>query len=222
MEKSKVIDKVKKLLALSESSDIHEASLASLKAKALIEEYKIEQYELNKAYKSNVESWIIKHGHKNPPLWLLDLHKGLSDFLHGAALIHKELPIFIFVGEEEDYAIYDYLYNYISRQVRLQTYKFQQERIKESKKDITNEIASYAVGLVSNLIDRLKEKDVETTGTELVLLRKNEIQKFLDKVKPNKVNPDISGLSYKQFAQGVSDGKKIPLQKAVSEEDVDS
>ena len=136
------------------------------------------------------------------------------------------MKLFIFVGEEEDFAIYEYLYNYISREVKKETYKFQQQRTGRKKEEIDRDIDSYALGLVSNLIDRLKatresyEHDIpEKTGYELVQVRKDEIQKFLDKAKPRKVQPDVSGLSIEEFNKGVENGEKIPLQKVLTNKD---
>lgn len=127
--KEKILNKIQKLLALANSPNIHESSLAATKAKELMDKYQIEEIELDGELIEEVsaeESDIETTGRLTD--WKCNLLYVLTKYNHCRFLIRKTKvgvgnvrtkyqKTFILVGTKTDKQLVSYLYKFCVRQI---------------------------------------------------------------------------------------------------------
>lgn len=224
-KRSLIIEKIKKLLSLAGSENPNEAALAASRAKFLIHKHQIEEMEIKGKFKAKVSFRLTHLDNKDPSIWLKELHRGLAEFLDGAALINPHSGDFIYAGEEADFEIYDYLFKFIQGEIRRKSYIWQQKRVELSQKNLANEKLSFSYGVVKNVLGRLMElkeeqyskMDVsnEKMSKEIILSKRDAIEDFLKEVKPKEKALESTMVSYEFYARGFSEGNGIILKKGI-------
>ena len=113
----KIIDKIKKLLALSSSANEHEAANAAAAAAALMAKHQIDMASLEEPDDPNsfIDLHVVDDAHKRKVVW-----KGDVAFGAAAAFGCKYLwsgPKPVMVGYESDLAAVKYVYQYLVREI---------------------------------------------------------------------------------------------------------
>lgn len=163
MERALVVDRIRRLLALSTSSNIHEAALALQKAQWLMDKYAIDHEAVLPPIEERMgmEASEPQADHGNSPPWLRQLHAMLADLFGGLSLIDPADGQFYFVGDRDDFPLMRHFFVYLQRQIRLWTYRWQQKQIAGAQPGQVMEFSdadreSYAFGLVFSLTQRLE------------------------------------------------------------------
>ena len=163
--KDKIKEKIEKLLNLSLSSNIHEASSALNKAMELMYKYNLTEEDVKR------QSIITKHimcDYYRLPRWLISLNSRLSN-LSGCFCIYqngnKTLKIkskFQITGKESDVQNFVYLSEFLTRKCEIKTKEFIDDISGIfSKKETTFKVKSFRYGFINGIYIKLK-KEQET------------------------------------------------------------
>lgn len=183
-DREKILDKIKKLLALSGSSNPNEAATAAAHAQRLMDKYKIEQTMLEAAaevVEEDVRDWndpLDGVPHKSFITWKARL--GLVIGKHNGVFIWKNGGAIMLVGKASDVQATRYLYAYCAREI---------DRL--TKEHCAGEGKSYAnnfrLGCIDTIAAKLKEerdalrKEIRQQSTGTALVRVNEALAKIDK-----------------------------------------
>jgi len=227
---SKIIDKVKKLLRLSEDpTNEHVAEAAAAKAQELIQEHNIQEELLRDPETSSSreppkwQGWVFEG--RACQTWKVNLATALARSNYGTIGIWSGQGV-QFCGSEQDYKLVSSLYEWIAIQIHDSARK---------KCDGQREYNSYKLGAVSTISARLKKAKLdaeaqakvealcnELDGKNELVLVENAITTLNDygNSAQQKANKTLSGswrggrgaTDRSAFQQGVQDGKSISLQ----------
>jgi len=115
MNNEEVLDKVKRLLRLAESSNEHEAAAAAAAASALMTKHKIHKAMLDDSEEEEMVTWALDKN-KRMSTWKTRLGAALSE-AHGVYLI-KTLKVGLFItGSESDITMVQCLYSYCKQAI---------------------------------------------------------------------------------------------------------
>ena len=252
--KSEMIEKIKKLLALSKSSNQHEAELAAKRASELMEKYQISS--------ASVEASSIKSGKERvadvhfevPDLrmkyqWVVILGQAAAKLFDGTILVNTRLhgTGFVFVGFESEIPLMREMFLHLYRSWQgfveqdldeaKSRHQLNRERMatlygesltafaswapKDTMKFKHGHGQGYAEALLVRCINLANERKAKMqaasqTCTALVIVRDQEVQKFLDdrgcKTKNLKqTRGDASG-----YSAGARAGNSVALGGALT------
>lgn len=179
---NKIIDKVNKLLKLSQSSNIEEAMSAYDKAHALLKEYNLKIEDIKE--KPEVDGVEILSGKKNETKWKTILLNGIAKSNYCALMISKSV--------ETNYKIYGRDYNIESTKIMFDYLCEAIERITkiERKNQKIFNANSFKMGAVKNVVSRLNEKN-QKQCTALVPVSKESVNALY------RDNPNVKTVSTK-------------------------
>lgn len=220
MEKQRLIEKIRKLLNLSTSSNVHEASAAAAKAQALLSEYNLSMTDIPNDAKESVSAFgkTARTRQRLEP-WAYTLAHRVSeafdcDYYHSRC---EGNTYFVGVGADPEVCSWTYQYLYKTLLRMGSTYLRTQCRRLRSKKSRKGARASYLRGVVYILAQRLNEQKQQTPVTESTLVP------FKAKLIEDAMPTDISTTPLKterlrenDWANGMKDGEDIPLSKPLS------
>lgn len=184
---TKIVDKIRKLLALSESPNQHEAELAAAKVSELLEKHQLSMTDIDvldtKAGGAISDYQVVG---KMKLLWIIDLARGCAVLFDaeclGSSTLHK--TGMTFVGTRDDVemakALFQYLYTAWPGIVEMDLAKAKMEsptrfEPRDTMKFKAGHGLSYAWTIQARCRDmaRSRKKSVRrtTTGTELMVLK---------------------------------------------------
>lgn len=120
----------------------------------------------------------------------------------------------VFMGTKGDLELAVFFFTYLRRNVG---------RMSEARYNGKRDQATYAFGCVSSLQERMeslfkkKEEFIPSTGKELMVIKKDELEKFVKQEFPYLRNTSFSiGNNHNAYSQGKADGKRINLNRPIS------
>lgn len=134
MDLSKVLEKIKKCLALSKSSNEHEAAAALRQAQALMRQHRIEMSDVEMS--DIAESTIAASVKRAPPIWennlMFDIANAFGcDVIFGTHIIGR--ADWVFIGGASEVEVAKYAADVLTRQVRSARRKYIDERLSRCK-----------------------------------------------------------------------------------------
>ena len=215
-KKSKAIEKVKKLLALGDSTNPHEAAIALKKAQRLIEEFKISNDDLDLSTICKVEVKDVIRSRKFPE-WLARL-LGCFQKTFGVQTLRQYNyvegsrvgeSVIYFIGAKDRAEIAGYCYEVIGRvlmQAREEFAKSVVEPDSKKKRRILDQFCNgWVIGVGKNITETFVDEKEETARQEFMK------QNF----------PSVKSVSFKRkyitpaqadaFDNGVDEGSKVSL-----------
>ena len=229
-KKTKIIDKVKKLLSLAQSDNEHEAALAMEKAKLIINKYNLERIEHNRI--SPYTYKIVNHKKKRIEKYQRHICSILQKFffvkivysyLYDAHLndTHRTIEI---LGTKENVEMGEYVYFFLLNQLKMLWNTYQSKTMARGM-----EKRSYWLGILSGfqkklqLIDKKSTSCTNSAANSTSVLICSEDKKLVD--FKEKRFPKLSHYNFKAsiiyekiYAAGIDDGKKLNLYKGLSKE----
>ena len=196
MEKVPIIEKIKKLLALANSSNEHEAALAASHAQRLLSEHNLAMADIEASHKPDKADKVETIISKTLPKWLRHLIAGVSTAFDCQAVHHPATGKMTFIGVGADVQIAVYTFAYLDRTVRKLCTSYMKQHVISTMANRHRELMrqSYYLGAVSTINARLKEQKVETpvTSGALVpvkegLIRHERDRQCQDCAKPQKL-----------------------------------
>lgn len=215
-------EKIKKLLALAESPNEHEAKAALLKAKELMAEHKLSELEVEDAGKKKVKEVLLADMQAstryNP--WIISLSTVIGENYCCKAFYNrysrKQLRTIGFVGFEEDVQICEQVFRYAVNCV--------ESKLKDIKKENSCYDAQYRKKLcdgygygfmigVQEAFEKQKEENKEK-GWGLVMVMPQEVVEHTKKFKKEKFDEHAgSKIDVDAFGDGYMDGKNFDPTK---------
>jgi len=235
-DKAKMIERVRKLLALSQSTNQHEAELAAERASKLMEEYQIQfaDLELNQI-RTGAEPIVEEHfqvdGLKMKLHWVGQVGYACALLYDGTILVHSGLwgTSFTFVGFKSDIPMMKTLFTHLYhawggivehdlQQAKNQSYHTWAPR--DTMKYKHGHGQGYAQALVRRCWEIAQQRKVKLEATSnsctaLVLVRDQAIVEWKKKkgCKPAKLN-QTKGAS-DGFSAGYRSGQNVALGGAI-------
>lgn len=224
--KTKLIERIQKLLALSSSPNEHEAALASARAQELLLKYNLTMGEVELNREEAIET-IIDLGKRRPERWISSLLGGVCKAFDCQAINLGGGRLSI-IGGPADCEAAKFTFNYLHQTTkRLATRYVELHRHEGHAKSIRY---SYSLGVVFSVTKTLrdmKEKNKRkaeqadpSTGAALVRIedQKNlHINNFLAKHYPRLTTSRarFNVASGSAFSSGKKDGKNVRIRRGI-------
>jgi len=218
----KLVKKIQKLLALSESSNEHEAQSAMLKAQELLIKHKLSLKEVKefKTYNDSIKEKKTKISFKKAK-WKAELASLVGDNF-GCYVFFKTRysHTITFFGKEEDIIVCNIMLEYAVDCINNAVKKLRYQYLKEgySTKGIEND---YAMGFINGLSEKFEEQKQANQEWGLILLKDEEVTKEYNKIDfRGKVDTNTSFQGHNEaYFQGLKDGKKFSISDRITEEE---
>lgn len=231
-DKGKLIDRIKKLLALADSPNEHEAALAADMAAKLMQKYQFNESDLRVQVADKLgmvrESTPSLSGNGKFERWEGILVSDIAKIFGAKALQVPGGGRYTVGGKQEATTTNEYWIFGYPKDVDMTLYFFRFLRRTVAKKgsEVKGITArnSYTMGMVTKLHERLSEmfKKVEQSlskdCTDLVVVKKKNVADFIaDQVgKTHNVNNSIRKFSYASYQKGLTDGQKVSINRPLS------
>ena len=155
METNPIIEKIRKLLALANSSNEHEAALAAAHAQRLLSEHNLAMADVEAKQQrpqsaEKVETTVAK----TLPKWVRNLSAGVCSAFDCQAIHHPAQGKMTFIGVGADVQVASYTFSYLDRTVRKLCSSYMKYRVNDSNLSNRNRELmrqSYYLGAVSTI-----------------------------------------------------------------------
>ncbi len=220
----KMLDKVKKLLSLAQSANIHESGLAMQKVQELYAQYNINKFAIPGLDRSQYVHLIIAEGKKRKNTWeqrIISLL--LESFFVEIIILQQYNPqtaeknqAFEIIGTRENVLMAEYVYYFLLNQVEV--------LLKQSNAKSRNEKASFRLGIIEGFAAKLRcpetvilnQKEISTVQKALILFKSNSsLEKYLKDIYPRLSFKKSSSrvIDTRSFYAGQKEGQKLVLNK---------
>jgi hypothetical protein len=221
---TKLVEKIQKLLALSESSNENEAKIAMLKAQELLAKHR---FSLKEVQEYKIFSNVIKEKRSNISFrqgkWKAKLgHLIAENFGCYQYYKVKKTNTITFFGKEEDILVCNIVLEYavdcIVGTVKRLRYQYSKEGY--STKGLEND---YALGFIDGLSKAFEEQKMKHQEWGLVLIKDAEVVEAYKNIKfTGSVNTKIDYQGYEEvYYQGQEDGEKFSISDKITEGDTE-
>lgn len=220
-------EKIKKLLALAESPNEHEARAALLKARELMAEHKIQESELKNADRQEIKdilTGIYCSKRRDPWINLLANIIGPNYCCQAymAHIKHKQTVQIGFVGLEDDAEICVGVFKYAVDCVR----SYQNKRKKEyavydySSEHIKHALEDYGTGFAWGVDDAfLRQMKTNESEWGLVMVVPQEVKHYTSGFGEKSITPQ-QPVALIEYLKGVKDGLEFDPKRRIQEEAV--
>ncbi len=216
---TKIIEKIKKLLALSESSNPNEALLAAKRARSLMDKHSITKADIERAGSKEFLESVSVHEYRQRNVWIVLLQKAVADLNDCFGVIESDCGIIKhkFRGFTADAVVakmtLDYLIDACERCCKAASVKGRSER-----NQFRLGFAQVIAVKIDVILGERKESFVKKTGTDLIPLKMNQITQHFGTLKSAK------GIKYREptksemdaYQNGVMAGRETGLEKQVT------
>ncbi len=219
---TKIVEKIQKLLALSESSNEHEAQLSMLKAQELLAKHKLSLREVKeyKIYNSAIKEKISTVSFTKAK-WKGSLAKVIADNF-GCYHYYKvrKTNTITFFGREEDITICNIILEYAVDCIdtKVKKLRYQHSKYGYSTKGLEND---YALGFIDGISKKYEEQKKANQEWGLVLVKDKEVVEAHSQIKFTgsvNANTEFKGFS-EAYYEGYEDGEKFSISDKIAEGD---
>lgn len=217
----RILERIKKCLALSQSANANEAATALRQAQKLMQKYGLTETDVDN---SEVSLERVKHGFSRPPKWAADLSSVAASAFQCICIIDPNSKEFIFVGEKNKSSIVAYAYEVLFRQLILGRDKFKRENefyLAAKGAGHKRVIArSYCEAWVYSVLEKIREfaeplTDKDKAGYMDIVQQRDGFR--VGKARKQKSSIDTNSVgSAHAVMQGIHDGKSAVLNSPVS------
>lgn len=220
METNPIIEKIKKLLALANSSNEHEAALAASHAQRLLSEHNLAMADIESSVKPDKADKVEATASKTLPKWVRHLSAGVCTAFDCQAIHHPAVGKMSFIGVGADVQIAAYTFAYLDKTVRRLCSNYVKYHINDRLPNRQRELMrqSYYLGAVSTIITRLREQKVQTpiTPGALVPVKEALIKKTMSEMGPTRtVRSRRSYINTHAYSKGQQDGQQVGIHKGI-------
>ncbi len=221
MEPSPIIEKIKKLLALADSSNEHEAALAAGHAQRLLAEHNLAMADIEASHRPDKADTVETAVAKTLPKWLRHLSAGVSSAFDCQAIHHPATGKMTVIGVGADVQIAAYTFTYLDRTVRklCGTYMKQYDPATTATRHRELVRHSYYLGAVSTITTRLREQKVQTPVTTgaLVPVKEGLIKQAMNEIgNIRTMHSRRSYINSDAYSRGQADGGEIGIHHGIT------
>jgi len=221
METNPVIEKIRKLLALANSCNEHEAALAASHAQRLLSEHNLAMADIESEQKPQSADKVETAVSKTLPKWVRHLSAGVCSAFDCQAIHHPALGRMTFIGVGADVQIAAYTFAYLDKTVRKLCSSYIRQHVNAGAPNRQRELMrqSYYLGAVTTITGRLREQKVRTpiTPGALVPVKAGLIKKTIAEMGPIRtVHSRKSYINSHAYSTGQQDGRQVGIHKGVT------
>lgn len=218
-----VIEKIKKLLALANSSNEHEAALAAGHAQRLLAEHNLAMADIDAAHKPDKADKIETTVPKTLPKWLRHLSAGVSTAFDCQTVHYPATGKMVFIGVGADVEIASYTFSYLDRVVRKLCSSYMRHHVSAGIIGRNRELMkqSYLLGAASTITGRLREQKIQTPVTTgaLVPVKEGLIKRAMSEIgNLRTVRSRKSYINADAYGKGQADGRQVGIHNGVGGE----
>jgi len=219
-----IIIKIKKLLALSKSSNEYEAQNAITKAQMLMVKHKLSMKEIDNCNDNQIVIKNNKTGIKVKQHWKMQLALTIGDnfacYVYVRGTHSKEI---CFYGKEEDTIICNIMLEYALKCIDSNGDKIVKEMKKDRRRKHFKGIKEdYALGFITGLKERFKQQIESNSEWGLVLQKDIEVINSYEKFSNGFRTTDLD-CQFNRFKnvykQGKKDGERFDISDKIEKED---
>lgn len=221
MENNKIIERVKKLLALANSSNENESESAMLKAQELMAKHKLQMKDISIEEKSKVIDEESNFEYTVKTQWKGNLALNIAENFGCHAYIEfynigrRRKINLCFIGEEDNVEMTKVVYEY--------ALKVCEERIKNIQKEYKKNNLStrgiqqnYGLGFARGLKEQYKEQLRKNQDWGIIVVKSKEVMEAIDNKNFKKNNSKVKYERNEHYESGYSDGKKFNTQTVLA------
>lgn len=225
MEKLKdtaaIIDKIRKLLALSESSNEHEAALAASHVQRLLSEHNLALADLAAADRPHKADQIETSSSKTLPKWVRHLSAGVCRAFDCQAIHHPAAGKLTFIGVGADVQVAAYTYSYLDQTLRRLCRSYMAQHPGGGSAARQRELLrqSYFLGAVSTITTRLHDQKQQTpiTPGALVPVKAGLIKQAMHEIGAIRtIHSRRSYIDGQAYRQGQQDGSTVGIHQGIT------
>lgn len=214
MQHKEIIDKIRKLLRLAQSANVHEAAAAAAKAQELLAKYNLAQENVSLEDEGLEAQRIFKKTRQRLENWAHILARGSADAFDCRYYHNEGAGETVFVGVGVDPEICGWMYGYLYKALlrlasaHLRSSSCNRLRSNKSKKAARD---SFLRGAVSVIISRLVEQKHETPVTcdALVVSKKRAIEAALPEMSSRPMK--LGKVRNQDWYGGAQAANSVPL-----------
>ena len=219
--KTPIIEKIKKLLALANSSNEHEAALAAGHAQRLLSEHNLAMADIEAAHRPDKADTVETAVSKSLPKWMRHLSAGVSTAFDCQAVHHPVTGKMTFIGVGADVQIAAYTFTYLARTARKLCGTYMKQHAGGSIANRYRELMrqSYYLGAVSTITARLREQKMQTpiTSGALVPVKEGLIKQAMSEIGTVRtMHSRRSYINSDAYARGQTDGRQVGLRHGIT------
>ncbi len=223
MEPSPIIEKIKKLLALANSSNEHEAALAAAHAQRLLSEHNLGMADIQATHKPDSAERVELQSSKTLPKWLRHLSAGVCSAFDCQAVHHPATAKLTFIGVGADAPVAAYTFEYLERTIRRLCSDYMKQHAVNSIPARHRELRrqSYYLGAVSTVSSRLTEQKCCTpvTSSALVPVKEALIRQTMSQIGPIRtMHSRRSYINADAYTKGQDDGRQMGIHRGLKQE----
>lgn len=214
MDTEKILEKVRRLLALSKSSNEFEAAAAAAKAQELLWKHKLEIHDVptddGKVVGEEFERFAMAAGNSAP--WRGQLINSIA-MNNDCRVVTSVVPgYYSVIGQKSSFEVVEYLFDYLSTTI---------ERLaKEHRQETTAWKNGFKLGAVSavwnTLAKQRKQDAASSVGMALVVVNDKALEDKMQELFPRLRKGKLSKISnYSGFNSGYREGEKIGINRAI-------
>ncbi|GAM10391.1 hypothetical protein OR1_02680 [Geobacter sp. OR-1] len=216
-----VIEKIRKLLALANSSNEHEAALAASHAQRLLSEHNLAMADIESEQKPQSADKVEAQVSKTLPKWVRNLSAGVCTAFDCQAVHHPATGRMTFIGVGADVQVAAYTFSYLDKTLRRLCSSFMKINSSDRHTNRHRELMrqSYYLGAVSTITGRLREQKIQTpiTPGALVPIKEGLIKKAMSDMGPMRTfHGRRSYIDSHAYSQGQQDGQAVGINKGIS------
>ncbi len=221
MDNSPIIEKIKKLLALANSSNEHEAALAAGHAQRLLSEHNLAMADIEATHRPDKADTVETAASKTLPKWLRHLSAGISSAFDCQAIHHPATGKMNFIGVGADVQIAAYTFTYLERTIRKLCSNYMKQHVSPVLANRHRELMrhSYYLGAVTTITGRLKEQKIATPVTTgaLVPVKEGLIRQAMSELGPIRtMHSRRSYISSDAYSKGQTDGDSVGIRHGIT------
>jgi hypothetical protein len=221
VEKSPIIEKIKKLLALANSNNEHEAALAASHAQRLLSEHNLAMADIESSNRPDKADKVETTVSKTLPKWMRHLSAGVSSAFDCQAIHHPATGKMTFIGVGADVQIAAYTFAYLDRTVRKLCGTYMKGHVSGTVANRHRELMrhSYYLGAVSTITTRLQEQKAQTPVTTgaLVLVKEGLIRQAMNEIgNLRTMHSRKSYINSDAYSRGQADGIQVGINHGIT------
>jgi hypothetical protein len=220
IDQSPIIEKIKKLLALSASANEHEAALAASHVQRLLSEHNLALADIDATERPVKAERIETAVAKTLPKWVRHLSAGVCDAFDCQAIHHPAAGKMTFIGVGADVQIAAYTFSYLDTTVRrlCSSYmkQYPADRLAARQREMLRQ--SYYLGAVDTIYGRLQKQKQQTpiTPGALVPVKQGLIKQAVQELGTIRtVHSRRSFINKSAYNQGQEDGREVGINRGI-------
>lgn len=217
MSDDRISQKIQKLLALSQSSNQHEAANALAKAQLLMEKYGLNQKSIEMSKIGSIEKEGLVRA-----LDLPDWYKGFTGVIarcFGVRTVMHRVPgsksrewcssVVVFVGQKDRIELASYCYEVVGRQLLQARKEYNKQLGKMDANRKWKLVEAYCVGFITSLEAKVRTFALDPSEKELVEEKLKEMFSRLNQSQMKEKR--VSREEYRAMQEGEEHGEQVSL-----------